>query len=53
MKIRCIKECENKSIKVGEEYEVIDVDMYEYFIKLGLKEFWISKDDTEHFKYSV
>lgn len=53
MKVKCVKEYNNKSIKVGEFYNIIDADRYEYLIKVKNKEIWISKDDIEHFKYYV
>lgn len=53
MFVTCIKEYRNKSIQVGESYTIIDADMGEYLIEVGDKEIWISKNDVEHFKYSV
>ena len=53
MRVKCIKEYANKLIQVGEIYNIIDADKYEYLIKVKDKEIWISKNDIEHFKYYV
>lgn len=52
--VTCVKKHVNKHIEVGKTYPIIDADMEEYLIEINKdKEIWISKNDIEHFKYSV
>lgn len=53
MKVKCIKEYHNESIKIGETYRIIDADMNEYLIETANKNIRISKNDIEHFQYYV
>lgn len=54
MTVMCIKEYKNKDVKVGRTYAIIDADIGEYLIEIEKDyEIWISKDDIEHFRYSV
>lgn len=53
LSVKCIKPYRNKKIQVGKSYSIVDADMMEYLIDVEGDYIWISKNDTEHFKYNV
>jgi hypothetical protein len=54
MYVICIKENKDNSyFKLGERYDIIDVDIYEYATGTYDNPIWFLKNDIEHFEYHV